>query len=78
MAASSTLRMDPGEISKDKGINMSTYSVVENGKQIATLASLYGAAKLWDENRDRRVYHIAPPGPVWPDAWQLGEEINTE
>lgn len=34
---------------------MGTYSVVENGKQIATLASLYGAAKLWEENPIRRV-----------------------
>ena len=57
-------------------MSVSTYSVVEDGRQIATLASLYGAAKLWDENRDRRVYQIAPTGPVGPDAWQLGEEIT--
>jgi hypothetical protein len=54
---------------------MGTYSVVENGEQIATLASLYGAAKLWEENPIRRVYNIAPTGPVGPDAWQHGEEV---
>jgi hypothetical protein len=55
---------------------MSTYSVVEDGKQIATLASLRGAAKLWEENPARRVYHIAPTGPVGPEAWQHGEEVT--
>lgn len=55
---------------------MSTYSVVEDGKQIASLASLYGAAKLWEENPVRRVFHIAPTGQVGPDAWQQGEEVT--
>ncbi|MBB6144339.1 hypothetical protein HNQ77_002291 [Silvibacterium bohemicum] len=55
---------------------MSNYFVVEDGKQIASLASLYGAAKLWEENQARRVYHIAPTGPVGPDAWQRGEEVT--
>jgi len=57
---------------------MATYLVVENGKAIETVASLLGAAKLWEENPARRVYHLAPTGPVGPDAWQRGDEVSPE
>jgi hypothetical protein len=57
---------------------MATYTVVENGKEIETVASLLGAAKLWEENPRRRVYQLAPTGPVGPDAWQRGDEITLE
>lgn len=57
---------------------MATYSVVENGKEVGTVASLSGAARLWEENPILRVYHLAPTGPVGPDAWQRGDEIPPE
>jgi hypothetical protein len=58
--------------------DMATYSELENGKEIDTVASLFGAAKLWNENPARRVYHLAPTGPVGPDAWQRGDEVAPE
>jgi hypothetical protein len=57
---------------------MASYSVVEEGKEIQTVASLYGAAKLWEENRTRRVYQSVLSGPLGPDAWQRGPEVTAD
>jgi adenine deaminase len=61
-----------------KGAMMALYSVVEDGKEIQTVASLSGAAMLWAENRARRVFEMVPSGPPGPDAWQRGHELSAE
>jgi hypothetical protein len=55
---------------------MANYSVVEERKEIRTVASLYGAAKLWEENHVRRVYQMVLSGPPGPDAWRQGPEVT--
>jgi hypothetical protein len=57
---------------------VANYSVVEEGKEIQTVAGLYGAAKLWEENRARRVYQSVLSGPPGSDAWQRGPEVTAD
>jgi hypothetical protein len=59
-------------------VDMATYSVVEDGREIATVASLFGAAKMWEENPARCVYQAAPTSPVGPDAWQRGVKVTPD
>ena len=57
---------------------MANYSVVEDRQGNPDVASLYGAAKLWEENRARRVYRSVLSGPPGPDAWQRGPEVTAD
>jgi hypothetical protein len=50
-------------------------SVVEVSKGVQTVASVYGAAKLWEESRAWRIYQSILSGPPGPDAWQRGPEV---
>ena len=60
------------------GAITTNYLVVEDGKEIQTVASLLGAAMLWAENRARRVYQVALSSPPGPDAWQRGREVTAD
>jgi hypothetical protein len=57
---------------------MGFYSVFEGGDEIEMLASLSGAAMLWNENRARRVFEMAPSGPLGPHAWQQSREMTVD
>jgi hypothetical protein len=59
---------------------MGNYSVVENGSEIYTGPSLWGAAELWiDSPTSRRVYEMAPSGPPGgPDVWQREREVRPD
>ena len=52
------------------------YSVTEDGVEIETVASLFGAAKMWEEAKDRRsVYEVVPAaidgGAPWTRIGQI-------
>jgi hypothetical protein len=56
---------------------MGQYQVTEGNREIRTVASLSGAAMEWAENQSaRRVYRIAPSGPVGPAVWQKDSEVT--
>lgn len=59
--------------------SMRNYSVVEDGREIYTGASLWSAAQLWTNNpTGRRVYEMFPSGPLGPDAWQKEREVTPD
>lgn len=57
---------------------MGQFSIVENGKEIRTVASISGAAMVWANNPALRVFRLVPSGPPGPDAWQRGEEVMVD
>jgi hypothetical protein len=53
-----------------------TFVIIEGEREVSTVAGLTGAAMVWNENPGaRRVYQIAPTGPVGPDAWERVREV---
>jgi len=53
------------------------YAVYEGDREIETVANLFGAAKVWDLNRQTRsVYAIAPTGNG--GTWKKIEQIANE
>jgi hypothetical protein len=53
-----------------------TFVVVLGDKEIGTVASLLGAASIWNANPGAHVFRTAPIGPVGPDVWQRDTEVT--
>ena len=56
-----------------------TFVIVEGEREVGTVAGLTGAAMVWNENPGaRRVYIMAPSGPVGPDPWKPTESSGQQ
>lgn len=69
-----------GPFHYDGNMDIRTFSILEGDKEILSAPGLSHAALAWSENPEvRRVYQIAPTGPVGLDPWErLGEVSESE